>query len=69
MKRTKFAERLKFVREEAGLSQRDLAKILGVRQCTISRWEIGLREPSIFILIKIAKYFSVTANFLLGIDK
>ena len=40
------APRRRHIREEAGLSQADMAKGLGVTRATISRWERGDRTPS-----------------------
>ena len=41
-----FAETVKFVRKQLGLSQKDLAKTLNVSFSTINRWENGHVEPS-----------------------
>ena len=41
-----FNERLKELREEQGLLQADLAKILSVSKSTVSGWEIGRNQPS-----------------------
>lgn len=40
-----FSERLKELREEAGLNQKQLAEVIGVRDNTISRWELGGNMP------------------------
>lgn len=61
-----FQERLKELRIEKNLSQAQLAKELQVSQRSISSWETGFREPDYSTLCKIAKYFSVTADYLLG---
>ncbi|HIX09794.1 MAG TPA: helix-turn-helix domain-containing protein [Firmicutes bacterium] len=62
-----FHERLKELRTEANLSQTELAKILGVNQRTISNWENGDRQPDFNMLEKIANYFHVSADYLLGL--
>lgn len=64
----KFAERLKELREENQLSQRTLAKELGVSQAAIARWENNLQTPNIDIAIIVAKYFNVTTDYLLGLE-
>ena len=64
-----FAERLKELREENGLSQRTLAKELGVSQAAIARWENQLQTPNIDIAIIVAKYFKVSTDYLLGLEK
>lgn len=64
----KFKEKLKELREESKLLQKQLSAELGVSQVTIARWETGNREPDFDILIKIAKYFKVTTDYLLGLE-
>lgn len=62
----KFPERVKELREEAGLSQRKLAEEINVSQANISRWEKGTQDPSTDWLIVLADYFKVTVDCLLG---
>lgn len=54
--------------KENKISQSMLAKVLNVKQQTISRYIKGEREPDIDIIIAIAKYFEVTADYLLGLE-
>lgn len=61
-----FNERLKELREEQGLLQADLAKILSVSKSTVSGWEIGRNQPSYDMLIDVARYFDVSIDYLLG---
>ena len=63
-----FNQKLKELREENKLLQKQLAAELGVSQVTIARWETRTREPSFDDLIKIAKYFNVTTDYLLGLE-
>lgn len=63
---TVFGENLKKVREAAGISQYVLAQHLGVHPMTISGWERGVRLPDIETVVKIAEYFNVPTDFLLG---
>jgi transcriptional regulator with XRE-family HTH domain len=63
-----FGIKIKELRKEKGLNQSDLAKILNVRNTTISSWETGVSEPSYDILKFYCKYFGVTADFLLGLE-
>lgn len=58
--------RLKELRKEKGLSQLQLATDLHTTQNTISRYETGEREPGIAELIKIADYFNVSVDYLIG---
>ena len=63
-----FKEKLKELRIENKLSQQELAKKLNVSQRSISNWENGVREPDFETLILIARFFSVTTDYLLGIS-
>ena len=61
-----FGERLKTLREDRDLKQKDLAKFIGVSDRTIGMYEQERREPDFEILKKIADYFNVTVDYLLG---
>jgi transcriptional regulator with XRE-family HTH domain len=58
-----FGERLRQLREQRGLSQKDLAVQLGVRQSAISWWERGEREPSLSNAVKAAEFFGVNVQY------
>ena len=58
--------RLKELRKSRGISQLRLATQLHTTQNTISRYETGEREPGIDELIKIADYFNVSVDYLIG---
>ena len=58
--------RLKELRKKKGISQLRLATDLNTTQNTISRYETGEREPGIDELIKIADYFTVSVDYLIG---
>ncbi|MBL7575559.1 Helix-turn-helix [Peptoniphilus asaccharolyticus DSM 20463] len=60
------AKRIKNLREEKGLSQKELANYLNISNSTLSQYESGVRVPSDDIKIKIARYFNVTTDYLLG---
>ena len=61
-----FGEILAELRQDRGLTQRDLAKLFFVTPGTISNYEKGRQLPDAERLIKIADYFSVTTDYLLG---
>lgn len=61
-----FAERLKILRKEKGISQEQLALLLGVTQRKISYWETGKTEPDLMSLLKISEFFDATCDYLLG---
>ena len=58
--------RLKQLRKARGISQVKLAMDLNTGQNTISRYENGEREPGIDELIRIADYFRVSVDYLIG---
>lgn len=58
--------RLKELRKERGISQVKMAMDLCTNQNTISRYETGEREPGIAELIRIADYFGVSIDYLVG---
>ncbi len=64
-----FAERLKELRVEKGLSYSQLAKEIGVSYVSIGRWERNLRVPNIIDLKKIAEFFGVSADYLIGLSE
>ncbi|WP_213997003.1 helix-turn-helix domain-containing protein [Tepidanaerobacter syntrophicus] len=57
--------RIKELREEAKISQAELASMLGVTQQALSNYENGLREPDLDTINKIANYFGVSIDYLL----
>ena len=61
-------KRIKQLRIERGLSQVDLAEKLGVSKQSISNWENDNIQPSIEMLLKISRIFSVSTDYLLGED-
>lgn len=61
-----FAERLKNLRKEKGLSQAELAKALNLTQRKISYLETGQFEPDLTILWEISEYFEVSCDYLIG---
>lgn len=62
-----FSERLKELRIENGLSQRDLANATNLSQAAIAHWEKNRRIPSADVIIIFAKFFDVSADYLLGL--
>ena len=58
--------RIKLLREEKGLKQDELSKILGVSPSAIGMYERDEREPNDDITLKLAEFFNVTTDYLLG---
>lgn len=61
-----FGDRLKELRENKQLKQSDLANDLGIGRTTLSHYELNNREPDFNTLEKIANYFDVSIDYLLG---
>ncbi|HBG6421636.1 TPA: helix-turn-helix domain-containing protein [Clostridioides difficile] len=64
-----FGERLKKLRIKFGLKQHELAEILNVSQSTIGMYENDQRTPPAESIVKLAEYFNVTTDYLLGHTK
>ncbi len=62
-----FSKRLKELRSEQGISQRELAKAIGVTQKAVDFWEKEINEPKASYIIALCKYFSVPSDYLLGL--
>ena len=63
-----FGERLKALRAERNIGQNALARALKLSNASISYWETGKQMPSAEAIFKIAQYFGVSADYLLGIS-
>ena len=63
-----FSKRLKELRKNAGLTQKQLAERVWVSKATISYYELSERNPSPEIIVRIAKVFHVTTDYLLGLE-
>lgn len=62
----KLSARIKFLREQANMTQLELAQILHISNSTLSQYESGGRTPSDDVKIRIADQFSVSLDYLLG---
>ena len=61
-------EKIKSLRIEAGLSQKDLAKMLNIARETMTGYEVGRSEPDVQTIRKICVFLNVSADELLEID-
>lgn len=61
-------KRIRDLRSARGLSQVELAEKLGVTKQSVSNWENDNIQPPIEMLVKIADFFSVSTDYLLGRD-
>lgn len=60
---------LKEIRKSRGLTQKQLANLVGVSETNISRYESGDRDPPLDTLVRIAAVLNATTDSLLGIEK
>ena len=59
------ADRIKFLREQAHLTQADLAKKLGITRSGVNAWEAGISVPSTQYIVELSKFFHVSTDYLL----
>ncbi|MBQ8394693.1 MAG: helix-turn-helix transcriptional regulator [Clostridia bacterium] len=64
---TEFGERLRSLRKERELGQNQLAELLQISNASVSYWETGKQIPSAEVIFKLALFFDVSADFLLGL--
>ncbi len=65
----KFGERVKQLRLDAGMTQEQLAGRIWVSKAAVSNYELSERNPSPETIIKIAKVFGVTTDYLFGLEE
>lgn len=59
--------RLRDIREDSDLTQREVAEVLHVRQSTYSQYENGQRQLPLSLLIRLAYYFGTSTDYILGV--
>lgn len=64
---SRFSYILKSLREEKGLNQTEIAKLLGLTRSRYANYELGLREPDLDTLELLSDFFNVDTDYLLGI--
>ena len=64
-----FAKKLEQVRERAGLSQKQLAAVLNVTPSVVSQYENSKTMPGYDTMLRIAAFFHVSGDYLLGQDQ
>lgn len=64
-----FGNKLKQLRTQAGLTQKQLGDKIGITKSVISFYELRERTPSPDILVKLAGVFHVSTDYLLGLEK
>lgn len=63
---TLFSERLKCIRQSSKLTQKNIAEYLQISERAYQNYEYGNREPNFETAIKLADYFNVSLDYLLG---
>ena len=62
------AEKVKKLREQKGLSQAELARLLGITRSSVNAWEMGISVPSTQYIVDLAGVFDISTDYLLGVD-
>ena len=60
-------KRLKELREERNLTQKQVSALLGLNSVTYLHYEKAQREPPLAVLVQMAQFFEVSVDYLLGI--
>ena len=63
------AERIKYLREQKGLTQSDLARQLGITRSSVNAWEMGISVPSTQYIVELSNIFKVSTDYLLGVER
>lgn len=64
-----FGTRLKEIRTDKNITQKQMASDLGVSQTAIALWESGAREPKMAMLKRMSAYFNMSMSDMMGFDK
>ncbi|MCL2369770.1 MAG: helix-turn-helix domain-containing protein [Firmicutes bacterium] len=59
---------LRDLRKEKGATLREVGEAIGYSFPTVSEWERGIMQPTAPAIIKLAQYYNVTTDYLLGLD-
>ena len=62
------ADKIKILREKKGITQSELAANLGITRSAVNAWEMGITVPSTQYVVELAKFFNVSADYLLGLS-
>ena len=61
-----YGQRLEALRNDRGLAKKEMAQILGIHESTYGKYELGKREPDFEMISRLAQYFDVSTDYLLG---
>ena len=65
----KYQERIRALRQDNDLSQREIADMLGIAQTTYSQYELDKRPMPIEYLVALCKFYKVSADYMLGLSE
>jgi transcriptional regulator with XRE-family HTH domain len=66
--KSRFSDRLRKLRKEKEMTQAELAIVIGKSTSSIANYEVDLRQPSLGMLVMLAKFFGVSTDYLLGLS-
>lgn len=69
MNYSEFGDNLRQLRKNRELTQKDFGDKIGLSKAVVSKYENGMGYPSFDMLVRIAQYFGVTTDYLLGVSK
>ncbi len=61
------ADKIRYLREQNGFTQAELAKKLGITRSSVNAWEMGISVPSTQYIVELAGTFKVSTDYLLGV--
>ena len=62
------ADKIKTLREQKGLTQTELSKMLGITRSSVNAWEMGISVPSTQYVVELARIFHVSTDYILGVS-
>lgn len=62
------ADRIKALRIRTGMTQSEVARLLGLSRSGVNAWEMGLSVPSTQYIVELAKVFGISTDYLLGLE-
>lgn len=63
-----FANNIRLLAENNGMTNKECADRVGLKEATLSRYLTGAREPKVSSVLKVAEYFNVSVDWLLGVN-
>ena len=62
------ADRIRYLRDKAGMTQTDLAKKLGISRNAVNAWEMSVSIPSLSNVVEMSRIFHVSTDYLLSVS-